>query len=574
MKYWILLIMCGYSLQSQAQLFTQSFTDPSTNTTVRSHGVAMVDVNGDDNLDLFTTAVFNGVSELFVGDGAGAFTNNVTLPLTQSGGFSEGVSWADYDNDGDLDCFIANHNQNNQLFRNDSNQFTEITTGEIVNDGGASRSGVWGDYNNDGCIDLYVTNQAGQANFLYHNKCDGSFQKMFNSGPLVTDQKNSIGCAWSDLDYDGDVDLVVGNHDESNSVYRNDGGTFVSIDTCAIALAPLNQWYHGISIIDIDNDRDFDVFIGNYGQENLLYRNEGNFHFVPVISTDVTSLTGHSTGSVWFDYDNDADQDLFVSNDLNQPNWLYENDGFGGLTLVVGSILLNLHDSRAAVTGDVDSDGDQDLYVANEFTENYLFLNNGNANNWINIRLVGAGMPSQMNGISSRCAIGAKVSLKANINGSDLWQVQEITGQTGYLGQGGLNAEFGLADATIIDSVIVEWPGGLVCYYENVGINQHVVYEENCQGIPVPVFGSDIEFFEVYPNPSTGQLSFDLKVQGDVTIQILGINGAILLETQLENSKDLRSGVLCLPDGKPSGLYLVRVITDSVISVKRVIVSR
>lgn len=534
----------------------------------------MIDVNNDNYLDLFTTTVFNDVSELFIGDGSGAFVNNVTLPLTQSGGFTEGVSWADYDNDGDLDCFIANHNQNNQLFRNDSNQFTEITTGDIVNDGGASRSGAWGDYNNDGCIDLYVTNQAGQANFLYHNKCDGSFQKMFNSGPLVTDQKNSIGCAWSDLDYDGDIDLIVGNHNESNSVYRNDGGTFVSIDTCAIALAPLNQWYHGISIIDLDNDRDFDVFIGNYGQENLLFRNEGNFHFVDVTGTDVTSLTGHSTGSTWFDFNNDGDQDLYVSNDLNQPNRLFENDGSGELTLIVDSILLNFHDSRAAVSGDLDFDGDQDLYVANEFTENYLFLNNGNQNSWINIRLIGAGIPTQLSGVSSPCAIGAKVSVKANVFGSDLWQVQEVSGQTGYLGQGSLNLEFGLADAVLVDSIMVEWPGGLVCYYENVPINQHVVYEENCQGIPVSVFGSEIDLFEVFPNPNAGEFTYKFKIDGKATIQLLRCDGSIMIHKQLDDSNALQSGMFNIPHASPSGIYLVRIIAESGDHVKRVVVLR
>lgn len=119
---------------------------------------------------------------------------------------------------------------------------------------------------------------------------------------------------------------------------------------------------------------------------------------------------------------------------------------------------------------DYDRDGDLDLFVANSSDQNnFLYSNSGGANNWINILCVGTA--------SNRSAIGAKVRVKATIFGNPVWQMNEISGGT-YRSQNSLNAEFGLGDATIIDSIKIEWPSGLQQVSTNVAVNRFLTITE------------------------------------------------------------------------------------------------
>ena len=92
-----------------------------------------------------------------------------------------GATWADYDGDGLIDLFVPNgRNDNNSLYHNDGNgKFTKITEGDIVNDGGNSTGSSWADFDNDGDLDLYVTNASNQKNFFYVNNGDGTFSKKY-----------------------------------------------------------------------------------------------------------------------------------------------------------------------------------------------------------------------------------------------------------------------------------------------------------------------------------------------------------------------------------------------------------
>ena len=100
--------------------------------------------------------------------------------------------------------------------------------------------------------------------------------------------------------------------------------------------------------------------------------------------------------------------------------------------------------------------------MANEGQNNFLYLNNGNSNAWVNIELDGTQV------------IGSKVSVKADISGTSTWQYNQLSSQTGYGSQNSLNAEFGLGNATIIDSIKVIWPNGQEQYLENQGVNQFI----------------------------------------------------------------------------------------------------
>jgi hypothetical protein len=131
--------------------------------------------------------------------------------------------------------------------------------------------------------------------------------------------------------------------------------------------------------------------------------------------------------------------------------------------------------SSAAAFTDHDRDGDLDLFVANVNDENNsLYTNNGNTNNWIQIKCIGT--------MSNRSAIGAKVRLKATIGGESVWQMREISSKTGFMTQNSLMAHFGLGDASIIDSVKVEWPSGMVDVQTGASVNQFLTITETLCG--------------------------------------------------------------------------------------------
>ncbi|MFB0515579.1 MAG: LamG-like jellyroll fold domain-containing protein, partial [Candidatus Neomarinimicrobiota bacterium] len=206
----------------------------------------------------------------------------------------------------------------------------------------------------------------------------------------------------------------------------------------------------------------------------FLYVNNGDGTFTKVTTGPPVSDGGYSRGASWGDYDNDGDLDLFVTNS-GKNNFLYANNGDGTFAKVTsGPPVSDGGLSYGAAWGDYDNDGDLDLFVANsEGENNFLYANNGSANHWINLQLVGTR--------SNISAIGAKVHLKAIIGGVPIWQLNEISGQSGFCGQNSLNAEFGLGDATVIDSIRIEWPSGIVWDTTNVGVDQFLTITEPVQ---------------------------------------------------------------------------------------------
>ena len=117
-------------------------------------------------------------------------------------GYSRGCSWGDYDNDGWPDLFVVNYQgENDFLYHNNGNgTFTKITSGPEVNDGAWGSGCCWGDYDNDGYLDIYVTNN-NQQNRLYHNEGNGNFTLV--SGGPSNETGYSYGCSWGDYDADG-----------------------------------------------------------------------------------------------------------------------------------------------------------------------------------------------------------------------------------------------------------------------------------------------------------------------------------------------------------------------------------
>ena len=328
---------------------------------------------------------------LYINNGDGTFEKMTEGPVVNDGGSSYSCSAADVNGDSYPDLFVANYNENNFLyFGNGDGTFEKVTTGQIVNNGGKSVGAAWADYNLDGWLDLYVANRD-QQNFLYKGLGNGEFEKI-TTGAIVTDVANSSGCAWGDYDNDGYPDLYVANSGTVSNLYHNNGDeTFTKISdepfisdvsSCA-----------GASWGDCDNDGDLDLFVstGQLGMYvNWFYLNDGDGTFTKVTDSPLVNEATWSSGSAWGDYDKDGDLDLAVGG-YDGPNLLFKNDGSGNFEKVLSNSFVNNGNyTEGLAWADADNDGDLDIFTAknNYFGgNNSYFLNDGNSNNWLKVKL-------------------------------------------------------------------------------------------------------------------------------------------------------------------------------------------
>lgn len=507
------IVMLCLIRQLSAQNFTKITSGPFVNSPGDSRSVNWVDINNDGFQDCM---ISNGPSggqnnAMFINNGSGGFTALSNDSLVLDNRPSDGATWADTDNDGDLDAFVVNWYGVNNLFylNNGSGNFTRINTGVHVNDGGYSETASWGDYDNDGLVDLYVTNSGGNLqNFLYRNMGMSGFLKVTGGDP-VTDAMPSRCVNWTDMDLDGDLDLFITNEGNYNeNIYRNDGsGAFTKLTTGPL----LNDGKQSMSGSwgDYDNDGDLDVFVANNLSTNALFRNDGNFNFTKLSGDTVSKSSARSFSSAWSDVDNDGDLDLFVTNAfgpaVKRTGFFYFNNGNGSFSRASNhTLVLDSAWTYGCAFADYDNDGFEDLAVAtcrfaNVDAPELLYHNDGNLNKWITIKLQGT--------ISNRAAIGAKVRLKANINGNDVWQLREITAQSSYCGQNDIRAHFGLGNATQVDSVKIEWPSGIVQYSVNLNTSQFMTIVESLPTTALQEQDEVSQIFRAFPNPAKEQIT-------------------------------------------------------------------
>ncbi|MBK7140758.1 MAG: VCBS repeat-containing protein [bacterium] len=476
-----MLFVAATELAYATDYFTPVTTGPVVSDGGDSRSVNFIDYDNDGNLDLLITngPSSNQVDFLYKGNGDGTFTRMMTPSIGTVAAASDGATFGDYDNDGDEDCYVATWWAQVNLFHinNGDGTFTQEMGTEPTFDNDYSEAATWVDYDSDGDLDLQVCNSAGdQRNQLYRNNDDGTFTRVF-LGSITSDALKSRVGAWADYDNDGDQDCYVANEANTvNNLYRNDGaGTFTKILTGPHVTDVAESF--SASWGDYDNDGDLDLVVGNNGaQTNLLYRNDGT-SFTRIVGSPVTTIPGDAVSTAWGDIDNDGDIDLFITRAFGPPddnNLLFINNGNGTFTR-------EFDDSTATETGwsygcafgDVDKDGDLDLAVArcqgaNE--NNSLYLNNGNSNHWLIVDLQALS--------SNRSAIGTRVRVKATINGIPTWQMREVSSQPGYCNQSQMDPHFGLGDATTIDSIIITWPSGIITVQENVTVDQYLAITE------------------------------------------------------------------------------------------------
>jgi FG-GAP-like repeat len=340
---------------------------------------AWADFDNDGHLDLFVG--FRGRPNRLYRQERGRFKD-----IARELGLADAVetraaAWGDYDADGDLDLYIGFIDGTpNKLYRNDRGRFNNVADHLGVNLSGVTRQVSWIDYDNDGDLDLFIAFRD-KPNRLFRQ--DGGRYVDVTADSNIGDPRKSVGAVWFDIDADGDLDLFVANQNgDTNGLYRNDRGRFVDVAREWGVDAPrASAEFGGVgpAVADFDGDGWLDLFVANYGP-SALYRNDRGRRFVDVTREAGLLFNQHATTPFWGDYDNDGRPDLYVAGFLatetHYPDHLFHNDG-GRFTDVLPK-LLHEHDASHGVQFvDFDGDGALDLSLSNNAAAggHYLFRN-------------------------------------------------------------------------------------------------------------------------------------------------------------------------------------------------------
>ena len=416
-------------------------------------------------MDLYVTNY--GQNVLYRNNGDGTFTDITEKAGVGHQGCGTGCAFADFDLDGDLDLYVANYVPKDQMVATTGSSgyrnpiFYDGETDVLYQNNGdgtfiiiTSRLGdstifrdarglgvVVADYNRDKLADIYIANDKSK-NLYFLNNGDETFTEAATLTGVGYDASGNalagMGVAVGDYDNDGWIDMFVTNFAyEFNNLYHNEKEFFIDA-TASAGLGDPSYLYvgWGTFFFDSDNDGDLDLFIANghimdnnelqsdqltYEQPDQLFENCGNGKFVEISieSGDYFSQKHVARGSAYFDYDNDGDLDLLISNS-NQFPILLRNDG-------------------------------------------------GNHQNWLQMTLIGT--------TSNRDAVGTQVIIQA---GNQI-QVREVQSSGSYCSVNDYRLHFGVNETKQIDLVEVQWTSGTLQKLKDVAVNQHLTVIENQQ---------------------------------------------------------------------------------------------
>ena len=487
-------------------------------------GSLLEDLDGDGDLDVMASSW--GLSDPlhFFQNRRGVFEEVTEVGLD---GITGGLNLVhgDYDNDGDVDVFVLRGAwlgpagaHPNSLLENRGDDvsegwhFADVTEEVGLLSFHPTQTAAWGDFDNDGWLDLFVGNESlpglSHPCELYRNQGPGedgrvTFVNVAREAGVAAGGFVK-GVAWGDYDNDGWLDLYVSRLLGRNLLYRNRGASgeasFEEVGRQAGVDQPAQSfptWF-----FDFDNDGWLDLFTSGYMKSYVegraadvaadylgqpiqmerprLYRNRGPDAEGQVTFEEVTEAMGLdrallAMGSNFGDVDNDGFLDLYLGTGAPDfralvPNLLFRNDGgqsFRDVTFAAS--VGHLQKGHGVSFGDVDNDGDQDIFhvlggaYSGDVYPNTLFLNPGHGQAWVTLRLEGAS--------SNRSAIGARLRLELETP-SGTRAVHRVVGTGGSFGASSLQQEIGLGQATRIRMLEILWPGGEAERFQNLAPNR------------------------------------------------------------------------------------------------------
>jgi hypothetical protein len=500
--------------------FVHASGDPVKRTILSSlgGGAAVFDYDGDGDLDV--SLVGKGENQLYRNLGAFRF-ENVTEPAGISAeGWNVGIAAADYDNDGLVDLYVTRIGTN-VLYRNRGDgTFEDVTSALGVGHEGFGASAAFFDADGDGDLDLYVANYVepgqtfpepgseptcqwlglavmcgprgleGQEDVFYRNDGPRFVEAMKESGLEDSIRAYGIGVVSADYDGDGDTDLYVANDTNPNFLFRNDGGGRFEevglLSGSAYNGAGVTQAGMGVDFGDANGDGHLDIFVTNFSHEtNTLYLGSPAGLF-----TDATEEVGLSTpslgplgwGTHFVDLDSDGDEDLFVANGHVYPDvetvdattsYRQRNQVYwndGRGNFTEAAWSPELRSSRGAAFGDLDEDGDPDVVVSAMDDAPALLRNDlASGHRFVGIRLVGRK--------SNREGTGARVRLVS----ASRTQVKEAHSSGSVLSSNDPRLLFGLGTDEEAE-IEVRWPGGTTSRLGRLPVDRYLVILEGLEG--------------------------------------------------------------------------------------------
>ena len=487
-------------------------------------GAAWLDYDGDGDIDLFVgngasmkyhddgarlEVVHDASSRLYRNDGGMRFTDVTDEAGARRSDWINAIATGDIDGDGDPDLYLACLGDD-VLLRNDGGRFVDATAESGLGNELWGAGAAFADVDRDGHLDLYVANYCefdpanppdggkravyegvevahgpegeagpginpGAPNRFFRGRGDGTFtEATATAGFELEKALCSYACVFSDVDGDGDDDLLVANDLQPANLFINDGkGNFVE-EGLARGFATNAEGQPtsamGLLVADIDADGDQDVLRTNFDLEpNSLYINDGNGFFresARVVGLADASFDRLAWGGGFFDADCDGDLDLLVANghvfpqaeEIGMHPWAQQTQLFEAISSAsgvtwrdvtgqTGAGLAELRSARGVAFGDPDGDGDLDAFIVDIGSVPRLLENRSERRgHWIAIELVGTA--------SNRDGFGAVVTVYA---GGNTWTAEARTANGLYSAHAPA-LHFGLGDVTEIERVEVRWP--------------------------------------------------------------------------------------------------------------------
>ena len=469
-----------------------------------SGGVSIDDFNNDGLLDIFITSYgMSDQSKLYTN------TSHGFIDTTEEAGLSGIVSGlncihADYNNDGNIDIFVlrgawlgegGNH-PNSLLKNNGDGTFTDVTKSAGLLSFHPTQTASWADVNNDGYLDLFIGNESNEKQShpceLYINQKDGSFIEESSNYSLSSIEGFVKGVVFGDINNDKWPDLYISVMGGNNLLFKNNFGKFENISETAGVQGPnfsFPTWFW-----DVNNDGFNDILVASYDTRNIqnvagdfvkelqgekvlsdkskLYINNGDETFSEQSNAFNIDNSFYAMGSNFGDLDNDGWLDFYIGTGSPEftsvvPNRMFRNvDGISFEEVTSAGGFGHIQKGHGVSFADLDNDGDQDIYAVlggayeGDNYPNVCFENPIFENNWVILNLEGVQ--------SNRSAIGTKLKLDLD-NGRTIFYTINTGGS---FGANSLQAEIGLGQSEMIQTLTIIWPNSDTQIFNNVAVNK------------------------------------------------------------------------------------------------------